>query len=355
LECTCFLHALNPDMTTRSKQLIKLIIRILVTTGLLVWVFSQIDIGQFGNAIKTARWQLLIAVWALTVFFFWIRSIKMWLILKKQDCKIDIATIFKASAVTSLYSMILPGLLSTGAKWYILKKDSGKGSKVLSSMVYNQLFTIFIMIVFGLAALMVTNPVILLKTDVNNRWLLPLVCGILLTVIIIISLLLLNSRTGNKINSAIGLLLEAFPLKIRQKGREILNQIAVFQTARAGFHVKIALITIIDTLLCSFIVYLLSARAANIAAPVGVLVWICAAIFVLGRMPISMANLGVREVTLVGILGIYGVEKSQALLMSMIIFSSLIFMAGIGATYQISWAVSSKKHAKSNDEKMSHM
>jgi hypothetical protein len=331
-------------MTTHSKQLAKLLIRILVTTGLLVWIFSEIDIGQFGQAIKTAKWPLLIAVWALTIFFFWIRSIKMQLILKKQDCKVSIPTIFKASAVTSLYSMILPGVLSTGAKWYILKKDSGKGSNVLSSMVYNQLVTMFVMISFGLAALMITNPVLLLKTEAKSQWLLPLTCGILLTVIIVILLLLLNSRTGGRITYGFGFLLKPFPQKIRQKGREILDQIATFQTAGSGFHLKIASITIIDTLLCSIIVYSLSARAANVAAPTGVLVWICAAIFVLGRMPISMANLGVREVTLVGILGLYGIEKSQALLMSMIIFSSIVFMAVIGAVYQVSWAVSSKKH-----------
>jgi hypothetical protein len=277
----------------------------------------------------------------------------MQLILKKQDCKVGIATIFKASAVTSLYSMILPGVLSTGAKWYILKKDSGKGSSVLSSMVYNQLSTMFIMIVFGLAALMITNPALFLKTDINNQRLLPLVCGILLTVIIVISLLLLNKRTGSKINDGFVFLLRSFPEKIRRKGREILKQIAIFQTAGAGFHLKIASITTIDTLIGGVIIYVLSARAAHVTAPIVVLVWICATICVLSRIPISMANLGVREVTLVGLLGIYGVEKSQALLMSMIIFSSLVFMAVIGAIYQISWAMSSKKNAKLNNEKMS--
>ena len=337
-------------MTTRSKQLVILLIRVLITAGLLAWVFSQIDMGQFGQAVKTARWQLLIAVWALTVIFLWIRSIKMQLILKKQDCKVNIATIFRASAVTSLYSMILPGLLSTGAKWYILKKDSGKGSNVLSSMVYNQLVTMFVMITFGLAALMITNPVLLLKTDVNNRWLLPLICGILLTVIILISLLLLSSRTGGKIIDGFGFLLRPFPVKIRQKGREILDQIATFQAAGAGFHLKIASVTTIDTFLGSVIIYILSARAANVATPVSVLVWICVAIYVLGRVPISVANLGVREVTLVGLLGIYGVEKSQALLMSMILFSALVLMAIIGAMYQMYWAVSSKKYTKTNDD-----
>ena len=330
-------------MTTRSKQTIKLLIRVLITAGLLVWVFSQIDFGQFRQAVKTAKWQLLIAVWMLSVIFLWIRSIKMQLILKKQDCKVGVATIFRASAVTSLYSMILPGVLSTGAKWYILKQDSGKGSNVLSSMVYNQLLTMFVMIVFGLAALMITNPVIILKAEVNNRWLLPLICGILLTVIILISLLLLSSRTGGKIVNGFKFLLRPFPAKIRQKGREILDQIVTFQAAGAGFHLKIASITTLDTLISSVIIYVLSARAANVTAPPGVLVWICAAICVLGRVPISVANLGVREVTLVGLLGIYGVDKSQALLMSMILFSALVLMAIIGAMYQIYWAVSSKK------------
>ncbi len=325
-------------MTDRTKQLAKFLIRILITTGLLIWVFSQIDLEQFRQTIKTARWQFLIAVWVLTIIFLWIRSMKMQLILKKQDCKVNITTIFGASAVTSLYSMILPGVLSTGAKWYILKKDSGKGSNVLSSMLYNQLLTMVVMMVFGLAALMITNPASLSMSNTKNQWLLPAICGILLAAIIVISLLLLNSGTGGKIIEGFGFMLRPFPAKISQKGREILDQIATFQAAGAGFHLRIASITIIDTLIAGVIAYILAARAANITAPVGVFVWLCAVIYVLGRVPISVANLGVREVALVGLLAIYGVDKSQALLMSMILFSALVVMAIIGAIYQIFWA-----------------
>ncbi|MCH8119712.1 MAG: flippase-like domain-containing protein [Planctomycetes bacterium] len=331
------------DMTTRTKQLTKLLIRILITTGLLLLVFSQIDLEQFRQTIKTARWHFLFAVWVLTVILFWIRSMKMQLILKKQSCTVATATIFGASVVTSLYSMILPGVLSTGVKWYILKKDTGKGSNVLSSMLYNLLLTMVVMTVFGLAALMITNPASLLNTDANNQWLLPAICGILLTAIVLFSVLLLNNRTGGKIVKGIGILLRPFPAKIHQKGLEILDQIATFQDAGAGFHLKIISITIIDTLIGGVIIYYLSARGANVTAPVGVFVWLCAVIYVLGRIPISVANLGVREFTLVGLLALYGVDKSQALLMSMILFSALIVMAIIGAIYQLSWTVSEKK------------
>ena len=331
-------------MTTRTKQLAKLLIRILITTALLLWVFSQEDIREkFWETVKTARWQFLFAVWVLTVILFWIRSMKMRLILKKQGCNVAIATIFGATAVTCLYSMIMPGMLSTGVKWYILKKDTGKGSKVLSSMLYNQLVATVVMMVFGLVALMITNPASLSMANTENQWLLPAICGILLTAIVLFSLLLLNSRTGGKIVKSIGFLLRSLPAKIRQKGREILDQIATFQAAGVGFHLRIASITITDTLIGGVIAYILSARGANVIAPVGVFVWLCAVIYVLGRIPISVANLGVREITLVGFLGIYGVEKSQALLMSMILFSALVFMAIIGAICQLFWVFTATK------------
>ena len=330
-------------MTDRTKQFAKLLVRILITTGLLIWVFSKIDLEQFRQTVKTAKWWFLFAVWVLVVIIFWINSIKMRLILKKQDCKVNIATIFGASAVTSLYSMILPVVLSTGAKWYILKKITGKSSSVLSSMVYNQMSIMIVMTVFGLAALMITNPASLLMADTDNHWLLPAVCGILLTAVILISLLLLNSRTGGKIIKALGLLLKPFPAKIHQKAQEILEQLAIFQTAGVGFHITMLFFTIIVNLIGGVLIYFLSAKAANITAPLGVFVWLCAVIYILGRIPISVANLGVREFTLVGLLGIYGVAKSQALLMSMILFSAVILMAAIGAIYQLFWTVSKKK------------
>ena len=164
-------------MTIRSKQTIKLIVRILITTGLLVWVFSQVDLGQFWQAVTMARWPYLIAVWILTAVLFWIRSMKMQLILKKQSCSIDVNTLFGATTITALYSMIVPGMLSTGVKWYILKRSSGKGSNVLSSMIYNQFSTMVIMTAFGLIALMISNPTSLLVPDASHRWLLPVVCG----------------------------------------------------------------------------------------------------------------------------------------------------------------------------------
>ena len=46
---------------------------------------------------------------------------------------------------------------------------------------------------------------------------------------------------------------------------------------------------------------------------------------------------------LVVLLAPYGVEKPQALLMAMILFSALVVMAAVGAGYQIFWTITAKK------------
>jgi uncharacterized membrane protein YbhN (UPF0104 family) len=337
-------------MTDRTKQIAKFTLRILITTALLVWAFSQIDLGQFWRAVRMAKWQWLIAVWGLTAILFWVRSVKMQFVLKRQDCHVGTGTIFGATTMTALYSLVLPGILSTGVKWYVLKRSTGKGSNVFSGMVYNQLSTMIVMTAFGLAALIVSNPTPLLVPGATNQWLLPAVCSILLVVVLMVTLLLLGRRTGEGVVKLLKLLLRPLPERIRQKCEEILDQIAVFQAVGWRFHFTFTLITIGDTLAGGVLTYVLAARTAGIIVPLPVFVWLCAFLYIVGRMPISIANLGVREVTLVGFLALYGAAKPAAMLMSMVLFSALVFMAIIGAVYQLAWTLPVKKNAQRPDE-----
>ncbi len=78
-----------------------------------------------------------------------------------------------------------------------------------------------------------------------------------------------------------------------------------------------------------------------------VFIWLQAIVYILGRIPISVANCGVREFALTSLLSLYGIAKSDALLMSAIIFSAHIFLAFIGALYQLSWSFKKKRSLQS--------
>jgi hypothetical protein len=321
-------------LNEKNKKNAKLLVRILITTLLLTWVFTKIDFQQFTDSVKKARWYFLILSWAVTLIIFWVAAFTMRLIMKRLDCEVNTGTVFWASAITSLYGMVLPGILDVSAKWYVLKLHTGKPSHILSGMVYNQFTSTLMIVIFGLSALIISNP--------TSNPDLPLICISLLIIITLGCLLLFNRITGPKVTNFFGSKLNWLPLRINKTGQKILNQLSTFQIAEWRFHLQILSLTAFITLL-SIILYVFAAKAAGITVPFGVLVWQSSLIYLLGRLPISIADLGVREITIVESLARYGVSAPDALLMSMVVFSNRIIMVLLGAIYQIYWAVHSHK------------
>jgi hypothetical protein len=321
-------------MQAQTKKILKFLLKLCVTAGLLSVVLARIDLGNLGQIAKEAKWGLLIIVWALAGLNLWILSWRMRLILLKMDCDVRTKKILAASSVTMLYSLFLPGVLSTGVKWYILKRHTGKASNVLSSMVYNQTTHMVVKVLFGLVAIIFTNPLGGLR--------LPLICAILTIVITGGCVSLLNWRTSIAAAAAIRYIFRPWPKKIRAGVDTMIDQIKVFRKAGWSFHLGMMAIALLHSAV-SVVIYIFAVQAARAAVPAAALIWQSSAVYVLGRIPISIANLGVREYTLVEFLKIYGVEAPTALLVSMIIFSCALFLAGMGAAVQLFWGTGAKK------------
>ncbi len=337
-------------MSERTRKIIKAVLRLAVTTLLLYWVVRQIDIGQFRRAAHTLRWPFLLATWACTISFSIVQSIALQVALRRQDCHVRLNTLFGASSITALYSMMLPGILSTGVKWYILTRETGKGSRVLSSMVYNQVALFVTMSTIGLIALLVTNPLAPILPQPGQNHAIRIAAAGLLVFLVPSSVLLVHPRTGGLAIRVFGWLFKPLPHRLRLKGQDVLRQIAAFQTAGAGFHLKITAVNAVDTLVVLVLAYICAAHAAHISVPLGMFICLCASVYALSKLPVTVANLGLREVTLVGLLTGYGIEPSSAMLMSMVLFSSQIVMALVGVIYQLSWGISSRKAIPSVEE-----
>jgi uncharacterized membrane protein YbhN (UPF0104 family) len=322
----------------------KLAIRILVAFVLLALVFSRVDLQQLWQAVLTARIEYLLMVWAASFAFFAVRSFRLRLILKQQLLDIGTFTIFKISAATALYSLVLPGLMSTGVKWYILKKATGKGTNIFNSMLYNQLSELIVMSACALLVLIITNPTSLLFPETAPLWLLPTVCAIILVLLIAVTLFLLSPRTSGYVIKILKYMLKPLPNKMQNKATQALNEATLFHDAGWAFHFYMVLLNILTQVVGTIIVYIFAAKAANFSIPLTVYIWLTSLVFILGRIPITIANLGIREWTLVGILAAYGVEESSALLMSMILFSSIILKAIIGAGFMIQWSLAKKSN-----------
>ncbi len=325
-------------MNDTAKSILKLILRLTVTMALLLWVFSNIDTSQLKGCLHHIKWVYVLVAWALILLIQWLRAVKLRILLEEQDCFISTAGVFAATAVTLLYNFVLPGFVSTGVKWYIIKKQTRKGENVLSAMFYNQVSDIVTLTAVALVALMIANP--------GGDPRLPIVSGIMLAALILVSVLLLSRSFGGKLIAVFQFMLKPFPQVVRKKGGKVLEQIALFQNVSWSFHLYMLWLTLTRTVVLGAL-YVFAAKAANVNIPLGAIVWLFVLVYLLGRLPISIANLGVREVTLVHALAPYGIEPASALLMSMVIFSTLVLMAVIGAFYKIWWTVSPDKPATS--------
>ncbi len=335
------------ERIANTRKWLKLLLRILVSLAALTWVLNQVDLSEFREAVTSAQWEFLGIVWVFNAVLFWGRSFRFQLILRKLNCAVDVNTLFGSSAVMALYGMVMPGILSLATKWYIIKRATGKGAHVASAMLYNQISIMVVMVAFGLLALVISNPLEQLSINSTQVKWLALGCIFLFVIVTVIFAALLSRRAGKHIDAIADRMLRPLPLALRQKALLVLSQLRAFRTVGVWFHIVVGFLTLITGAIGCGILYLLAAKAANISVPIMVLIWLQAIVYILGRIPISVANCGPREIMLVTTLGIYGVDRPHALLMSAIIFSAHIFLAFIGALYQLSWSFYKKRSSQS--------
>ena len=313
-------------MTEKSKRILKLLLRLAVTAGLLWLILGRINLDGLAEALGSAKWSYVVLSWAIGIGAYWIRAVRLRFILEKQDCRVPTRTIFGASAVTTLYSLILPGVISVGVKWYILRSFTGKAARVLSAMVYNQVSEILVRVLLSLIVVALVSPV-------SGRWISGL-CLVVAVVTVACSLLLLHPLASRKLVVVSEFVLKPLPAVVRRGVTKTIESSRTFASCGWPFHGKVAGFNVISTLL-SAVIYLCVARATGISVPLTAFIWQASVVFVLARLPISVANFGVREVTLIGFLSLYGVDATTAVSFSLLVFSNALLMAGIGFFVQL--------------------
>jgi len=77
------------------------------------------------------------------------------------------------------------------------------------------------------------------------------------------------------------------------------------------------------------------ARSLGIELTLLTAIWITAAVYVVVLLPVSVAGVGVREVTLVKAFGLLGLNKSGAVALSILLFADPVINALIGGALQL--------------------
>ncbi len=162
---------------------------------------------------------------------------------------------------------------------------------------------------------------------------LPLIAGVALLGMAGGMALALSRRTAGAFDRVLKSLVRIAPGRVESVLEKVLRALEGLRGMTYRQHAGFLVAGLVDFAI-SILGFWAAAHALSLGLPLPTIIWVQSAILLLGLLPISFANLGVREGVLVLVLGLYGVEAERAIALGLLLFSRLLVAAGVGGVYQ---------------------
>jgi uncharacterized protein (TIRG00374 family) len=300
--------------------------------GIMVLILSKIDLTNTFLIFSTAKVPYLPLIFLLTVPVILVKVFRWRYLLKMQQ--IDYG--FTASLLTLLAGMyvaiITPGRIGELARVYYLKKEKRISmGKSLSSLFMDRILDVLILLFFACSGLLIFS--------VSKKLTVLIVA---LTVLLVLGGVLSLRREYTQ--RLLGFLsrLSFFKKLAHQAGitfGDFYGGIEKMRDWRLAFPL---LLSLSAYLIGFFQCYLISA-ALNIPISFPYLVFCVAVVSLISGIPISIAGIGTRDATLIGLFAVLGLEPESAVSFSlMYLFVFNISVAFIGL---LAWWKKSSVHA----------
>ena len=292
------------------KRKISILLKFIISGILLFYLFTVIPFSEILSSIESAEILLVIIGIMLAAPIQYFSAFETRYLTKIQGINLSTFKILKIHLTTNFYSFFLPGTIAGGAvKWYKFSKHGNK-STAAAVVVFNRfleiLITVFIGIIFSFPVLYSIG---------NNKLLIVLV--LIFSSMVLLYFILLNRSGLNFIERIFALL--PLPNIVTKSVGKFIAALHQFQNLRLKDHLEITGLLFlyhgigIISLFCF-------ARSLNINLSIWIIGWASSAATIATMFPLSFAGLGIREATLVFILGRFGIMPNVAFALSFLLF-----------------------------------
>ena len=236
--------------------------------------------------------------------------------------------VFKAQLITSFYGLVLPGDLAGGLiTWYLISEKSGERAASASVIVFLRLLGIITLIAFTAIGLVFEEKLI----DLNLRA--HMIAMAILFLLMFVPFI--SSRAATAAKEITRSILRITPLATWRNALDRLNNKlwdAVITCTRIDRNVMLRTLALSVLYHLSLILftYMLMIMV-GISLPFQVSVWLLGAVNLVQMLPVSFAGLGVRDISIIYLLGkYYQVAPETSLILStfFLAFSLLFTLMG---------------------------
>jgi uncharacterized membrane protein YbhN (UPF0104 family) len=323
------------------KKRLSLLIRVLLAAVILGLLFRLVGWNQFLATFSEIRWPWMAAVYLTALISMLVNALLLLFLLRSIGLQVSIGRVILAKSLSTFYALILPGDIFAGvAKWADLSAATGDKARVLSALIFSKIAFAVPPLIIGSMALAASNP--FPENDLTFAAISMAVAVITVTVLI------LHPASGRRIDGYVLAALHLAPDFLRTRGQSLLTAVGDFRGMKAsGYLLTLSLASLVTAI--GIVGLSLAAKAGGVTVPLSTFFWVSMFLFISRLLPLTVGNLGIREGILVLSFGLYGVEPANAVLVGLLMFSSVFIIAAVGAGYQIAitmgwlnWNISKK-------------
>lgn len=302
-----------------KNKYLKNVLKLIISLSFLVYFLCGSNIKAIIIYLKSASVWIFVAMIILNLISVFMNSLKWHLLLKKQK----IGDLFRLNLIAQFYTLILPGQIAGEAvKTVILGKSKNDFEGIAVSVIVDKITGFLGLFIIMLVGLFLTNILY------SKIMLWSILSAFAIGIFFLFCL---------QINFIFNII-DQFLNRIEIKYPKLKKIVFSLQKAFHAWHIYsksviTLLISISGGIIYQFMGVLLFYIFANnmiISIPLIDWFWIVGLLSIALFLPITIGGIGVREGTLVGILGTLGIVQEKALALSFVIFGVQIITSLIG-------------------------
>lgn len=318
------------ERTGHKRRWLTWLVRVAVAMLLLSLLFARIDV----KGVLAALRDIDITLWSLAVFLsFVFRSVlsyQMSLGLPAVGMDATVRQLLKITLIAGFYALVLPGALLAGgaASWYKLSRYGDNAMESAALVVYFRIINTLTLLGVGLVAICLDS-----RSWTEALWWPAF--GIFMACLFLF-LPFISWPAARLVAGVTEFVLRSWrlPVWLQRKVREGRNAIVHFQVLNTPQVLQVFALSMVANAVAVFAWYLL-AEAIGIQLPLPVVAWLSSLLWIIQMIPISIGGLGLREVSLVAVLHVYGIAEAQAVSYSLAIFSLMVVSGLVGGILEL--------------------
>lgn len=299
-------------------------LRLLISLILLAFIFHRVDFSGLRLAFSTAKPIFIVQGLVLILLIAPVlSSVKVLVLLRGQQRSLALSRMLFIDLTSRFYGLLAPSGFGHGAvRWYRLGTEIQDRAAATVCVVFNRLSQTLTVVGIGLLCWLADQDKPQLNVWIFFYGLLAfgLLYGVILT------------RPVRKLLDFIGR--TVLPERASGVMKKLLSSLEKMAGAGLGLHISLLLVSLARqlTLISGSYSFVLALGVPISFYDLG---WVSAVGFLAGHLPVSVAEVGVREWTYLTLLEGLGVEPHVALALPLLLSTSALVVAGFGGVLEL--------------------